>query len=132
MRDFLFLPSARQATRAGMIVMLSLAGSGAAAQSPRPDSIPLPEHPRPHFQRADWRNLNGTWRFRLDPGNRGEAAGWQRASLASPRRILVPFPWGSPLSGVPDSADIGWYERTIEIPAAWRGKRVFLAIGASD
>ena len=44
----------------------------------------------------------------------------------------MPFPWGSPLSGVPDSAKIAWYSRTIEIPSAWQGERVFLVIGASD
>ena len=109
----------------------ALVSSPVICQQLTPD-IPLPEHPRPDFHRAEWRNLNGDWRFRLDPGDRGAAAGWQRAPLASPRSITVPFPWGSALSGIPDSADIGWYERTIEIPAAWRGKRVFLVVGASD
>jgi len=44
----------------------------------------------------------------------------------------VPFSWGAPLSGVPDSANIGWYERSIVVPNAWRGRRVFLVFGASD
>jgi hypothetical protein len=103
-----------------------------SAQAPGADSIPLPEHPRPDFHRADWRNLNGPWRFRFDAGNEGERANWQQAPLAAPRTILVPFSWGAPLSGVPDSADIGWYERTIQVPESWRGKRVFLVVGASD
>ncbi|MBC7923273.1 MAG: hypothetical protein H7Z75_19525, partial [Ferruginibacter sp.] len=30
------------------------------------DSIPLPEHPRPDFQRPDWANLNGQWQFEFD------------------------------------------------------------------
>jgi len=38
------------------------------AQSPR-DSIPLPEHPRPDFERAEWVNLNGRWRFAFDAKN---------------------------------------------------------------
>jgi hypothetical protein len=102
------------------------------AQSARADSIPLPEHPRPDWHRAEWRNLNGSWRFRFDKTKSGETAGWQRTALGNPRRITVPFSWGSQLSGVPDSADVGWYERTIEVPASWRGKRVFLVVGASD
>jgi hypothetical protein len=124
----------RRRSSAPLLTAMTLIGllAGVATAQPRADSIPLPEHPRPDFHRADWRNLNGTWRFRLDPGNRGDGAGWQRAALVSPRRITVPFSWGAPLSGVPDSADIGWYERTIEIPAAWRGKRVYLVVGASD
>src|SRR2546430_919324 len=95
-------------------------------------SIPLPEHPRPDFQRDQWLNLNGPWQFQFDAPDSGEARGWVRGDLPAPRQIIVPFPWGSPLSGVPDSAVIAWYSRPIEVPAAWAGKRVFLVIGAAD
>ena len=30
------------------------------------ESIPLPEHPRPDFERAEWINLNGHWAFTFD------------------------------------------------------------------
>ena len=109
----------------------SLAGT-VAAQAERSQAIPLPEHPRPDFERDDWVNLNGTWRFAYDRDNTGERAGWIRGDLPGAHRILVPFSWGAPLSGVPDSADIGWYARTITIPAAWRGRRIFLVFGACD
>src|SRR5207248_654423 len=95
-------------------------------------TIPLAEHPRPDFQREQWQNLNGPWEFQLDAKDEGEARAWFQSGLPAPRRIVVPFPWGSPLSGVPDSADIGWYARTIEVPAGWTGRRVFLVIGAAD
>ncbi len=101
------------------------------AQTPQ-SPIPLPEHPRPDFERAEWLNLNGTWQFAFDHGDQGVHAGWPAAGLPAPRDILVPFSWGSALSGVPDSADIGWYARSIEVPAKWTGKRVFLVFGASD
>ncbi|MDG1572019.1 glycoside hydrolase family 2 TIM barrel-domain containing protein [Robiginitalea sp. M366] len=94
--------------------------------------IPLPEHPRPDFRRPDWINLNGAWEFRFDPSAEGMKAGWERPGVPFDRSIQVPFPWGSSLSGVPDEADIGWYRRQIVIPEAWKGKRVFLVIGASD
>jgi len=87
-------------------------------------SIPLPEHPRPDFQRDQWLNLNGPWQFQFDAADSGEARGWSRGDLTTPRQILVPFPWGSPLSGVPDSAVIAWYSRSIAVPAAWAGRRV--------
>ena len=96
------------------------------------ESIPLPEHPRPDFQRPDWMNLNGRWAFKFDAANQGETARWFNGNLASPHSILVPFSWGAPLSGVADSADIGWYQRSITVPSRWRGKRVFLVVGASD
>ena len=83
-------------------------------------SIPLPEHPRPDFERAEWINLNGTWDFRFD-GEKDYG-----------RKILVPFGWGSPASGVKDEGDTGWYRREVTVPADWKGKRVFVVVGASD
>ncbi|HYX82123.1 MAG TPA: glycoside hydrolase family 2 TIM barrel-domain containing protein, partial [Gemmatimonadales bacterium] len=96
--------------------------------------IPLSEHPRPDFQRAEWLNLNGPWRFTFDAQDAGERLGWpaNTGSLPGAREILVPFSWGAPLSGVPDSGDIGWYARNIRVPAAWRGRRVFVVFDASD
>ena len=95
-------------------------------------AIPLPEHPRPDFERAEWQNLNGRWRFAFDAKNVGERAGWPAAALPGHRDILVPFSWGSTLSGVADSADIGWYTREITVPASWKTRRVFIVFGASD
>ena len=95
-------------------------------------TIPLAEHPRPDFERAEWQNLNGPWQFQFDGQDVGESRGWPDTGLPAPRPIVVPFPWGSPLSGVPDSAPIAWYARRITLPAAWTGKRVFLVIGAAD
>ena len=83
-------------------------------------AVPLPEHPRPDFERAAWLNLNGAWDFRFD-GEKEYA-----------KKILVPFGWGSPLSGVKDEGDTGWYRREIAVPADWKGKRVFVVVGASD
>jgi hypothetical protein len=100
--------------------------------SPPAGTIPLPEHPRPDFERAEWASLNGEWQFRFDRENAGETAGWAATAGAFPERITVPFPWGSKLSGLENKADIGWYRRTIQIPESWRGRRVFLVIGACD
>ena len=96
------------------------------------EAIPLPEHPRPDFQRELWQNLNGTWNFRFDPGNIGEKEQWYIKSNEFDRKIIVPFPWGSKLSGVSNEAEIGWYSRQIEVPAAWTGKNIFIIFGASD
>ena len=108
-------------------VVVAISSSGSV-----PPAIPLPEHPRPDFQREAWLNLNGTWQFQLDAQDSGESQRWFERGLPKPRPIIVPFPWGSPLSGVPDSALIGWYARTVDVPAAWRGQRIFLVVGAAD
>ena len=95
-------------------------------------SIPLPEHPRPDFERPDWINLNGTWAFEFDKNDQGLTQKWMSGSRKFSKSINVPCPWGAPLSGVGDEADIAWYQREIKVPAAWKGKRTFLTIGASD
>ena len=88
--------------------------------APVREELPLPEHPRPDWERADWLNLNGRWEFGFEPKK------YDRA-------ITVPFGWGSALSGVKDVApDKGFYRRTVRIPAAWKGRRVFVVVGASD
>lgn len=95
-------------------------------------SIPLPEHPRPDFERADWQNLNGDWKFEFDPTDVGLTSGWANGNTPFSKTIHVPFPWGSELSGVKDEADIAWYQREIVVNEKWQGKRIFLTIGASD
>jgi len=94
--------------------------------------IPLPEHPRPDFERSDWLNLNGNWSFAFDSLDAGLNNKWQEGKVNFTQTINVPFPWGSPLSGVADKADIGWYKRKIMVPESWKGKRVFVTVGASD
>jgi hypothetical protein len=55
--------------------------------------IPLPEHPRPNFERADWRNLNGEWRFHFDAVAVGERERWFESDLDPfPLRRLEPTP----------------------------------------
>ena len=112
-----------------LLLSLALAAPALAAGA----TIPLPEHPRPDFERAEWVNLNGDWAFRFDKENAGERDRWFEAAPSGfPLTIRVPYPWGSKLSGVADEADVAWYARTIRVPEGWAGKRVFLVVGASD
>ncbi len=108
-------------------LFITLFVSSAVAQQ-----IPLPEHPRPDFERAQWQNLNGQWQFEFDQNNEGQSKNWQSGNTAFSKTITVPFPWGSELSGVKDDADIAWYQRDITVSPEWNGKRVFVTIGASD
>jgi hypothetical protein len=98
----------------------------------RAQEIPLPEHPRPDFQREQWQNLNGLWDFAFDALDKGIQEGWARGETDFDKTILVPFPWGSRMSGLQDEADIGWYRRDIMIDQSWQGKRIFITIGAAD
>lgn len=93
--------------------------------------IPRAEYPRPQFERGEWLNLNGEWSCELDPA----ASGWDRRLFESEGfegRITVPFAPESRLSGVEHKDFIRciWYQRYIEVPAEWSGKRVRLNFGA--
>lgn len=96
--------------------------------------IPRPEYPRPQFERADWRNLNGEWSFTFDFGKSGLEAGrelFRSHGFAS--KIIVPFCPESALSGVrhTDFIEMMWYHRPLAIPAEWR-ERILLQFGAVD
>ena len=101
-----------------LMLVLSLAQT-LTAQTP----IPLPEHPRPDWQRSNWLTLNGDWEFRFDKEDAGLKQGWAKGTQKFPLTIKVPFPWGAPLSGVKDEADIAWYQRSLERTTCFCGDR---------
>ncbi len=84
------------------------------------------EYPRPQLVRKNWVNLNGHWEFGFVP----------QGSTAPPtthRKILVPFPVESALSGINEMVPEGqslWYRRTFAKPKT--GERLLLHFGASD
>ena len=55
--------------RAARLLLAALLTSIAPvdAQEPASATIPLPEHPRPDLERAQWQNLNGRWEFAFKP-----------------------------------------------------------------
>ncbi len=115
--------------------LLPLAALLAAA--PASAAAPHPEHPRPDFRREPWANLNGEWSFEFDPRDEGEAQRWfEPGRHAFARRIIVPFPWESRLSGIGDTRyqGVAWYAREITIPSGggWNGTDAWLVVGACD
>lgn len=75
-------------------------------------------YPQPDFAREHWLNLNGTWDFSFD-----------RPTLD--QKIEVPYPWGSPLSGIDASRNAtAFYRRTVRFDGG--DERVFLIFGAVD
>jgi hypothetical protein len=86
-----------------------------------------PEYPRPQMVRKDWQSINGLWQLAF--AKEGEPA---PVGKELPKRILVPFPVESALSGVMKHGDRLWYRRTFTVPPAWSGRRVLLHFGAVD
>jgi beta-galactosidase/beta-glucuronidase len=82
-------------------------------------------YPRPQMTRTAWENLDGGWQFAP-----AQAGARPPVGLALPRRILVPFPMESALSGIGAHYQYSWYRRTFTIPSSWSGQRVLLNFGA--
>lgn len=100
----------------------------------------LPMHSVPHADRV---LLDGAWRFQLLPSPDAEpAAAWSEvavpgcwtmqgfADLPQYTNVVMPFPGLPPT--VPAANPTGLYEREVEVPAAWAGRRVVLHVGAAE
>ena len=95
-----------------------------------------PDYPRPQFVRNEqsWENLNGSWDFSFDDNNEGIAKRWFN-SFPATRKIIVPFSYETPASGIGDPSrhDVVWYRRNIVMdPKKKQGKRVILHFEGSD
>ena len=88
---------------------------------------------------SDWVPLGGEWRFALDPKNEGVTGKWFQGRLDD--RIQLPGTTDEARKGKPtDARETGrltrlfpyagaaWYQRDIEVPAAWGSKRVVLEL----
>jgi beta-galactosidase/beta-glucuronidase len=87
-------------------------------------------HPRPQLQRPNWECLDGRWDFALDLEGDWSLPG----EVTWDRSIIVPFAPETLLSGVAAEGFFRscWYRRTVEIPPAIDGERIFLMFGAVD
>jgi beta-galactosidase/beta-glucuronidase len=96
-------------------------------------ALPRPEYPRPQFERKDWINLNGEWTYQFDFGKSGFENGYPNSTGFS-NKIIVPFCPESKLSGVghTDFINAMWYQRSIKVPEAWKGKKLILHFGGVD
>ncbi len=114
-------------TLSAILLVSFITAYGASSDTPRP------EYPRPQFERAEWINLNGTWSYTFDFSKSGAEKNFQNSDGFNDK-ITVPFCPESKLSGVKytDFIEAMWYQRKLDIPAAWSGKRVILHFGAVD
>ena len=86
------------------------------------------EYPRPQFERAQWKNLNGLWDYAILKANQIQPKRYQG-------KILVPFSFESPLSGIGKKIspeDKMWYRKSFELPKNWSGKDVVIHFEAVD
>jgi beta-galactosidase len=100
----------------------------------------VPMHSVPHPDRV---LLDGTWRFQLLGSPDAEPAGawgeiqvpgcWTMQGFADlPRYTNVVMPFAGLPPTPPAANPTGVYEREVELPAAWAGRRVVLHVGAAE
>lgn len=91
-----------------------------------------PPYPRPDFDRSQrWFSLGGGWEFASDPHDQGLSEHWQTSDFPWTQRIIVPFAWETPASGIEMQwMPVGWYRRVIQVDPDWRGMRIILHFGA--
>ncbi|BEL04223.1 glycoside hydrolase family 2 TIM barrel-domain containing protein [Actinoplanes sichuanensis] len=91
------------------------------------------------------RSLDGTWRFQLlDHPEQAAGADWTEIRVPGawtvqpaggadlPHYTNVTMPWpGAPLPP-PGHNPTGVYERDVDVPAAWAGRRIVLHVGAAE
>jgi len=106
----------------GLLICVNVSGGRLAAE-------PASDDGRPSL------SLDGAWQFRIDPNDEGASAGWFSADVPFPETIRVPGNWQAQGFGEPrnhlshDYQGKAWYRRTVDIPAYWAGKRVWLHRG---
>ncbi|MCI8387797.1 MAG: beta-galactosidase [Clostridiales bacterium] len=98
------------------------------------NNIPRSEHPNPQWQRAGWKNLNGTWEFDFDFGLSARDKKLFEKNEKLPLEIVVPFCPESKLSGIAHTDFINGvvYRRKFEISEAEKSGNIFLHFGAVD
>ena len=83
-------------------------------------------------------DLCGPWDFRLDPQDQGVAERWFTAEAVYPDKIKVPGNWQTQGFGPQrghlrnDYQGRAWYRRSVEIPADWAGRRIWLHLGGTS
>ncbi len=89
-------------------------------------------YPRPQLERTWWLNLNGSWDFEFDDLDEGMANKWYENHEYS-KKITVPFPYQSKLSGIHDVGihDRIWYHRSFDLHLP-QDKTFILHFGAVD
>lgn len=89
-------------------------------------------------------SLDGAWEFKLDPADVGRAEGWAAGGPAFPDKIQVPGCWEAQGFGGPGEGrgyedkpirlqgsyqGPAWFRKTVSVPAAWAGRRIWLNFG---
>ncbi|MGY1743035.1 MULTISPECIES: beta-glucuronidase [unclassified Blastococcus] len=79
------------------------------------------------------KDLDGLWRFAVDPRGEGRAAGWQRGLPAGALEVPVPASYNDVFAdaAIRDHVGDAWYQTTAWVPRGWVGQRIVLRFDAA-
>ncbi|UOG77371.1 hypothetical protein MTX78_23795 (plasmid) [Hymenobacter tibetensis] len=83
----------------------------------------------PVFAQRDTIALNRDWQFAVDKKAEGISSQWQKQPLPQARVVQVPHTWSVEQDNQRHYG-WGWYQKTIDAPAAWKSQSVVLEFGA--
>ncbi len=81
------------------------------------------------FAQRDTIAINNDWQFKIDKSNEGTAQKWFENNLSDTRTVSVPHTWNVE-SGTEMYYGLAWYQKKLNVPAAWKNKKVVLQFGA--
>lgn len=81
------------------------------------------------FAQRDTIAVNDNWQFKIDKGSEGTTQKWYENNLSNARTVSVPHTWNVE-TGTEMYYGLAWYQKKVNIPAAWKNKNVVLQFGA--
>jgi beta-galactosidase len=81
------------------------------------------------FAQRDTIAINNDWQFKIDKSNEGTTQKWYENNLSNARTVSVPHTWNVE-AGTEMYYGLAWYQKKLNIPAAWKSKNVVLQFSA--
>src|SRR6266540_1288322 len=88
------------------------------------NSVDYPDKIAVGLEREQEINLDGEWAFQTDPQDTEEKEGWADGGKITQRKVSVPLPWELAAPDLLHYYGVAWYEKNVEIPANYAGKRI--------
>ena len=131
-----------------LVVLIVMAGNAWAQEAGR-EATPAVVNPALRSALRQTMSLDGKWDFAVDPKRQGDKAGWYRPNVPLPNKMRIRVPGCWEAQGVggrgktstmwpPEQANkplrgsyvgTAWYKKRVAIPAAWRGREIWLKVG---
>jgi len=75
--------------------------------------------------------LSGFFRFKADHHGLSKQGRWETGLEGEVLELAVPGSWNEQRRDLHDFFGEGWYERSVTVPNAWQGQRIWLRVGST-